>query len=115
VERLQTKLIFKLRPEFRVLAMPTAPDLPTGKHCSTPVVCEFFDHCNPPRPTDHIGFLPYIHASAVEELEAMGIESIPDIPEDFPLGERQRRAATCVTTGKGLRRHHSDRSDYPFG
>ncbi len=30
----------------------------------------------------------------------MGVESIRDIPDDFPLNERQRRAATSVQTGK---------------
>jgi hypothetical protein len=30
----------------------------------------------------------------------MGIESILDIPDDFPLNERQRRAATSVQTGQ---------------
>jgi predicted RecB family nuclease len=99
VERLQPKLTFLLRSEFRVLAMPKAPDLPTGPHCTDPVTCEFFDRCNPPRPDDHIGYLPRIHASALEELEEMGVESIRDIPDDFPLNERQRRACTCVQTG----------------
>lgn len=100
VARLQSKLVFELRSEFRVLAMPTTPDLPVGKHCAQPVVCEFFDHCNPPRPEDHVGYLPYIHASAIEELEEMGVESIRAIPEKFQLTEIQRRAATCVQTGR---------------
>jgi predicted RecB family nuclease len=100
VKNLQPKLIFQLRSEFRVLAMPTAPELPTGKHCSTPVLCEFFDHCNPPRPDDHIGYLPYIHANAVEELEEMDVESICDIPDDYNLTEIQRRASMCVQTGQ---------------
>ena len=30
----------------------------------------------------------------------MGVESIRDIPDDFPLNERQRRACTCVQTGE---------------
>ena len=55
---------------------------------------------NPPRPNDHIGYLPRIHASAMEELEEIGIESIRDIPDDFDLTEIQRRAATCVQTGE---------------
>jgi len=100
VTRLKTKLVFQLRSEFRVLEMPTVPDLPTGKHCLKPVVCEFFDYCNPPRPDDHIGYLPYLHASAVEELEEMGIQSIRDIPSYFELTEIQRRAATSVQTGQ---------------
>ena len=99
VERLLPKLTFLLRSEFRVLAMPEAPDLPPGPHCTVPVTCEFFDRCNPERPEDHIEYLPRIHASAVEELE-MGIDSIRDIPEDFELTEIQRRACATVQTGE---------------
>jgi len=100
VERLQPKLTFQLRAQFTVLNMPNAPDLPTGRHCTEPVRCEFFDRCNPPRPDDHVGYLPRIHASAMDELEELGIESIHDIPDDFELTDVQRRAATCVQTGK---------------
>ena len=100
VERLQPKLTFQLRAEFTVLNMPKAPDLPPGSHCTDPVTCEFFDRCNPPRPDDHVGNLPRIQASAVEGLEEIGVRSIRDIPDDFPLNERQRRACTCVQTGE---------------
>jgi len=99
VAALQPKLTFQLRSELRVLAMSQAPDLPVGRHCTNPVTCEFFDHCNAPRPDDHIGYLPYIHASAVEELEEMGVDSICNIPDDYDLTEIQRRAATSVQTG----------------
>jgi predicted RecB family nuclease len=100
VERLLPKLTFQLRSELRVLAMPNAPDLPSGPHCTDPIKCEFFDRCNPPLPTDHIGYLPRLHASAAEELEEMGVESISEIPDDFPLSERQRRACTSVQSGE---------------
>jgi predicted RecB family nuclease len=100
VERLLPKLTFQLRSELRVLAMPNPPDIPTGPHCTNPITCEFFDRCNPPLPNGHIGYLPRLHASAAEELEEMGVESISDIPDDFPLSERQRRACTSVQTGE---------------
>jgi hypothetical protein len=100
VVKVQPKLTFQLRSEFTVLSMPAAPDLPAGPHCLTPVTCEFYERCNPLRPTDHIGYLPRIHASAIGELEGMGIASICDIPEEFELSEIQRRAATCVKTGE---------------
>jgi predicted RecB family nuclease len=99
VESLQPKLTFQLRSELRVLVMPKAPDIPPGPHCTNPVTCEFFDRCNSPLPSDHIGYLPRLHASAAEELEEMGVESISDIPDDFPLSERQRRACTAVQSG----------------
>jgi len=98
VQRLQPKLTFQLRAQFTVLNMPTVPDIKPGKHCTDPVTCEFFDRCNPSLPDDHIGYLPRLHASAEEELEEMGIESIHDVPDDFELTEIQRRAATCVQT-----------------
>jgi predicted RecB family nuclease len=100
IARLDPKLTFQLRAEFTVLNMPKAPDLPPGSHCTDPVTCEFFDRCNPPRPDDHVGSLPRIQASAVEELEEIGVRSIRDIPDDFPLNERQRRACTSVQTGE---------------
>lgn len=100
VQQLQPKLTFQLRSEFTVLAMQEPPDIAPGRHCTDPVTCEFFDHCNPPRPDGHIGYLPRIHASAMEELEEIGVESIRDIPDDFELTEIQRRAADCVKSGK---------------
>jgi predicted RecB family nuclease len=98
VERLLPKLTFLLRSELRILVMPMAPQIPPGSHCTNPITCEFFDRCNPPLPDDHIG-LPRLHASVAEELEELGVESISDIPDDFPLSERQRRACTAVQTG----------------
>jgi predicted RecB family nuclease len=80
--------------------MPKAPDIAPGRQCSDPVTCEFYERCNLPRPNDHIGYLPRIHASAVEELEEIGVQSIHDIPAEFELTEIQRRAADCVRTGE---------------
>jgi hypothetical protein len=98
VDKLQHDLTFRLRAFFSILNQPKAPNFPMGPQCTDPVTCEFYDRCNPPRPNDHVGYLPRIHASAVEELQEMGIESICDIPDGYPLNERQRRAAICVQT-----------------
>jgi len=99
-QQLQPALTFQLRSQFRVLAMPEAPDLPTGPHCTNPVTCEFFDRCNPPLPNDHVGYLPRLHASAMEQLEELGVESVHDIPADFELSEIQRRACDTMQTGQ---------------
>jgi len=100
VEKLQAELTAQLRSEFRVLAMPEAPNIPAGRHCSNPFTCEFFDHCNPPIPEDHILRLPRIHASTVAKLVALGVQSIHDIPEDYPLTGRLRRACASVQMRK---------------
>lgn len=99
IEKLQPELTVQLRSEFRVLAMPEAPNIPAGRQCSDPLTCEFFDHCNPPIPDDHILRLPRIHASEVAKLAALGIQSIHEIPENYPLTGRLRRACTSVQTG----------------
>ena len=100
VQNFQPELVLRLRSQFHVLAMPEAPDVPTGLHCINPVVCEFFNHCNAPIPHDHIGCLPRLHASAMEKLEEMGVQSIHDIPADFELSEIQRRACAAIQTGQ---------------
>jgi predicted RecB family nuclease len=100
VEELQAELETQLRSEFRILAMPEAPNIPAGPQCIDPYVCEFFDHCNPPIPENHILRLPRIHASTVAKLVAQGIQSIHDIPEDYPLTERLRRACASVQSGE---------------
>src|SRR5208283_3517911 len=41
VERLQAELTIQLRSEFRVLAMPEAPNIPAGRQCGNPFTCEF--------------------------------------------------------------------------
>jgi len=99
-QNLQRELTFRLRSQFRILAMPKPPEVPTGPHCINPVVCEFFHHCNHPLPNDHIGYLPRLHASAMEQLQEMGVESIHEIPADFELSEFQRRVCTAMQTGQ---------------
>jgi hypothetical protein len=100
IARLAPKLTIQLRAELAILAVPKTPEIAPGRQCTEPVTCEFFCRCNTPRPDDHVGHLPRIHARAVEELVEMGVESIHDIPGDFPLNERQRRACTSVQTGE---------------
>ncbi len=100
IQGLQPDLIVQLRSEFHVIAMPEAPQIPAGPQCSDPHTCEFYDHCNDPVPDDHISRLPRIHTNTVAKLLALGIQSIHDIPEDYLLTERLRRACTSVQMRK---------------
>ena len=100
VQSMQSELAAQLRSEFRVLTMREAPNIPAGRHCSSPFTCEFFDRCNPPIPEDHILRLPRIHASTVAKLAALGVQSIHDIPEHYPLTGRLRRACASVQMGQ---------------
>lgn len=89
-----------IREERKVLARATPPDIEPGSQCRNPFTCEFYDHCNKPLPVDHVENLPGISAKNLEKLAALGIESIADIPKDFPLTDRQKRAWECAKTGK---------------
>ena len=90
----------RLKEQFRILNRHKPPDIKPGKQCEDPVLCEFYDHCNPELPADHVSLLPGIRAKKVEELTAAGITLIKQIPDTFPLSERQRRAMDCVKSGK---------------
>lgn len=100
VQNLQQTVAVQLRSQFRILGLPSAPDVAPGPHCMDPVVCEFFSHCNPPKPEDYVGYIPRIHASAMERLGELGVESVRDIPADFELSDFQRRVCTAVQTGQ---------------
>lgn len=89
-----------IREEWKVLASAQAPDIEPGRHCSRPFGCEFYDLCNKPLPLDHVNHLPGVSPKKLQALASQGIASIRNIPNDFPLTERQRRACECARTGK---------------
>jgi len=90
----------RLKEQFRILNQSKPPDIKPGKQCEDPVLCEFYNHCNPELPADHISLLPRIQAKKLEKLNAAGITLIKQIPATFPLSEGQRRAVDCVKSGK---------------
>ena len=86
--------------QLRVLGHPTPPDVKPGRQCIEPVLCEFFDHCNPDLPSDHVSLLSRIRTEKLDDLLASGLISVHQIPDDYPLSEIQRRAADSVKRGK---------------
>jgi predicted RecB family nuclease len=86
--------------QFRILGQPAPPDVKPGRQCNEPVLCEFYDHCNPDLPSDHVSLLPRMRTEKVDDLLASGIMSVHQIPDDFPLSKTQRRAAETVKSGK---------------
>ena len=84
----------------KALTKSFPPDISPGPQCSDPFVCEFFDHCNAPLPFDHVANLPGLKGLKLAQLLDNGITVISDIPDDFPLNERQQRARECVIEGK---------------
>jgi Domain of unknown function(DUF2779) len=71
------------------LGMVELPDAEPGSQCGTPYACEFWDRCTAKKPTDWTFHLPRLSQARVNELKALGIESISMIPADFPLAAKQ--------------------------
>jgi predicted RecB family nuclease len=86
--------------QLRVLGQPAPPDVKPGRQCIEPVLCEFYEHCNPDLPPDHVSLLPRMRTEKVDDLIASGIMSVHQIPDEFPLSETQRRAVDAVKSGK---------------
>ncbi len=90
----------RVNDQLRVLGQPTPPDVKPGRQCTEPVICEFYDHCNPPLRSDHVSLLPRIRTEKVDDLLASGVMSVHQVPDDFPLSEMQRRVVDSMKSGK---------------
>jgi len=99
IESFENELPAHIKEQWKTLALRKAPDIETGTQCADPFECEFYSLCNEELPDDWVGNLPRIGKKA-DELIEMGIESIHDIPDDFPLSDTQRRVCECVKKNK---------------
>ncbi|MYE54510.1 MAG: DUF2779 domain-containing protein [Chloroflexi bacterium] len=84
-----------------MLAAESAPDIQPSRHCLKPYTCPYFEHCtrNIPQPEHGIGELSGINSERREELEAMGITEVRDVPANFPLNELQSIIRQAVIDG----------------
>jgi predicted RecB family nuclease len=83
-----------------ILSLPTAPEIRPSGHCFSPYPCEFWDRCTADKPADWIINLPRLKAAMFAELDGSGIESMRDIPPDFPLTPGQQRVVNAVVSGR---------------
>jgi predicted RecB family nuclease len=79
-----------------MLAKPGEPKIKPGRHCRNPYECEFWEYCTKDMPEHWVMNLTGIGQNRLNELAAMGIEDIRDLPETIPLSEIQRRIRACV-------------------
>jgi hypothetical protein len=79
-----------------MLSRPGPPEVIPSRKCNTPYKCEFWEHCTRDVPEHPVWELLGIPQSKLDELSAMGIMDIRDIPGSFPLSEIQDRIRTCV-------------------
>src|SRR5262249_7421143 len=62
------------------LCSEALPNVEPGEQCNTPYECEFWGRCTSGKPEDWVAYMPYLSQSGVNELKALGVESISCIP-----------------------------------
>ena len=99
-----TRAVAGLRPsipaqiaaQHQMLQAPL-PDVAPGPHCTSPYECPFLARCHRPRPDHAIEDLNGIRAKQLGELRDAGIETVDQIPSDFPLTPLHARHRTAVS------------------
>jgi hypothetical protein len=81
------------------MALPRAPEIRPSRHCFSPYECEFWSRCTAKKPTDWIIHLPRLRQTSFAALDAAGVESMRDIPADFPLSPAQQRVVDTIVSG----------------
>ena len=92
----QNQLPVLLTDFKEMLAKPEAPNIKPGRQCSNPYKCEFWEHCTMDMPENWVMDLTGIMQKRLDELEALGIRDIKDVPSTFPLTALQDRIKKCV-------------------
>lgn len=90
----------RIEAMHRTLTLPQAPERRPSGHCFKPYECEFWGRCTRAKPEDWIWYLPHLRADQFAALEAAGVESIRNIPDDLSLTAKQRRVAQAWRAGE---------------
>jgi hypothetical protein len=72
------------------------PDVAPGPHCTTPYDCPFLARCHAPAPDHAIEELNGIRAPDLAALREQGVDTIAQIPSDFPLKPLHARHRAAV-------------------
>ncbi len=90
----------RLSSQGQILLQTALPHAePSKRQCRKPVECGFWDRCTADKPADWLGKLPRLREKQVEALAALGVESIADIPAEFPLSHNQAVVRETVISG----------------
>lgn len=84
-----------IRQSQNTLEQENIPDINIGKHCDKPYPCPFKSFCWEGVEEPTILSIPNLRGKKLEqinELIAQGIYSLRDLPEDFPLTDKQAQA-----------------------
>jgi predicted RecB family nuclease len=99
----QGEIPARLAAMRQTLSAPTPPVIEPDDHCSAPYECPFWDHCTQDKPERWVYHLPGSRR-VYQDLVALGVQTIDEIPAGYPLQLTQQRVKDNVEwTGPGLR------------
>lgn len=93
---LQQEIPSRLNELKKILAQANPPEINPSRHCTSPYDCEFREHCTAPMPEFWVMDLRGITQRRLDELVALGVDDIRDIPDGFPLSALQARIRRCL-------------------
>jgi hypothetical protein len=100
VSSLKDQVRWKIEEQKEVLSGKEAPRINPSRFCNRPYGCEFQDHCTRDKPEFWVLRFYGIAQNRLDQLEALGIEDIRDIPETFHLTGIQERIWRCIVHQK---------------
>ena len=99
----QDEIPARLAEMRQTLSAATPPAIEPDDHCYAPYECPFWEHCTKDKPGRWIYHLPGSR-SVYQDLVALGVQTIEEIPAGYPLQLIQQRVRDNVEwVGPGLR------------
>ena len=83
-----------------MLEQSNPPEIQPSRHCMNPYECEFWGYCTRDMPEHWVMELTGITQKRLNDLMAMNLRDVRDIPGDFRLGSLQRRIRDSVINNK---------------
>ncbi len=100
VEDMQDEIVKQVDVLKNVLARKNVPDINIGPHCSAPYDCDFMGHCWEHVPSPSVFELNRLTTEKKFEFYRSGVVRFEDIPEDYPLNNRQQIQVDVYKSGK---------------
>ncbi len=92
----QSQILSMIQGFKDLLTRPEEPEIRPGRFCKSPYDCEFWEYCTKDMPENWVLNLSGITQRKLDDLAAMGIKDIRDIPPSFSLSAIQDRIKSCV-------------------
>jgi predicted RecB family nuclease len=97
IHRRQKTIINQVDSLKTIISSDSPPKISPSRHCLNPYKCEFWEHCTRDKPDFWVIGLSGITNQKFIQLAEIGVESIDDIPENFPLTALRERIRQCVS------------------